>query len=320
MNNPELSSLTTGLGSHWSGVGESEIQRFLAESEWEKIFSSEELVAIRKATESLKQVPWLCATSDQARSVAVSAMYPRSCLGAKQFDWLTRVIYAVRDRCPDINSAAREIVEIVTTSFNPSIADAWIRHAPDGSLFWLIGRLHSSLGFDGSFQPKTGSELFGAIAEGIQYLESYKPTAGDYAIEALQGAFVGLMQKNYAWGKKGRPTKGDVIEMAKARLQERKKKTDFAKSSWSEFLKAAQLDWLPAGQARRPSKASLDENVKAEREYLSLCKQAIKDIYGGDPKRARDSVKAAFGNKAEYRRSEEDRLRGVQPNSEQDSE
>jgi hypothetical protein len=204
MNNPEPSSLTTGFESHWPiGVGESEIRRFLAGSEWEKIVSSEELAEIRKATDGLKQgCPWLCATPEQARDVAVCTIYPRSRLGARQADWLLRAIYAIQQKSPDINSAAREIIEIVTAPYDPMIADEWIKYAPEGSFFWLIGSLHKSLGFDGSFQPKTGSELFAAIAERFAYLESYKPTAGDYAIEALQDHLWGLCRKTMPGVKK----------------------------------------------------------------------------------------------------------------------
>jgi hypothetical protein len=284
---------------------------------WGEYFNSDDPAIMQAQTENLKQkCPWLCATPEQARCVATCAIYPRSRLGSKQSDWLLRVIYLVRDRYPgDINGAAREIVEILTA---PRISLPDEKYTSEGSFFWLIYRFSKSLGLDGSsFQPKTGSELFGAIADGLLYLEDYKPTARDYAIEALQGSFVGLMQSNYLWGKKGTPSKGEVTEMAKVRFQDRELKTDFAKSSWSDLLKAAQLYWLEPREAGRPSKASLDENVKAEREYLSICAQAIRVCHGGDPKRARDAAKAAWGNKAEYRRSEEDRLRDVQPESEQ---
>lgn len=291
---------------------QSEVHKFFTEigDDWSKFCSSDQLAAIQEATEGLKEAyPWLCATPEQARSVAVCAVYPRSRLGARQADWLLRAVYAIQQRCPDINSAAREIIEMVTARYEPVILDEWITYAPEGSFFWLVGRLCKSLGFDGSFQPKNGSELFAAIAERFAYLESYKPTAGDYAIEALQGAFVGQMQSAYAWGKKGLPTKGDAIEMAKARLQERKKKSDFAKSCWSELLKAAQLDWLPAGQAGRPSKAMLDENKKAERRCKAILTRAVNEQFNGNWVRMVSSMETAYGNSAERRRIEEERLR-----------
>lgn len=290
---------------------QSEVQKFFTEigDTWSKFCSSDELAAIQEATECLKETyPWLCATPEQARSVAVCHVYPRSRLGARQADWLSRAVYAIQKRCPDINSAAREIIEIVTVRYEPVIFDEWITYAPEGSIFWLVGRLCKSLGFDGSFQPKNGRELFGAITDAFRYLEDYKSTAGDHAIEALQAAFVGL-QSNYAWGKKGAPTKGDAIEMAKARLKDQKKKSEFPKSSWSELLKAAQLDWLPAGRAGRPSKAMLDENKKAERRCKAILTRVVNEQFNGNWVRMVSSMETAYGNSAERQRSEEERLR-----------
>jgi hypothetical protein len=298
------------------------LREAFAEKALEKEFGPGTITAIREASEDLKKAyPWLCATREEARSVALSAAYPRSHLGARQNDWLVRVIYVIRQRCPDTNIVAREVIEIVTAPYPPlSAADELIKCTPEGSFFWLAGLLGRYLAPDGSFQPKTGSELFGAIAEGYRHLESYKPKPRDYAIEALQDAFVGLMRSKYAWGKKGVPVIGETIEMAKSRLQDQGKKADFSKSSWSLFLPEALLAWLQRGQAGRPSKASLDESLKAVREYKSLCTQAMNEVYGGDAKRARDALRAAFGSRAEYHRSEKDRLRDGQPDPAEEPE
>jgi hypothetical protein len=302
----------------------------------EKEFGPGAMAAIGEATEGVKKAyPWLCATPEEARRVALSALYPRSHLGARQNDSLVRVIYVVRQRCPETKIAVREVSEIVTAPCPALAADELIKHAPEGSFFWVAGSLGRYLCCrTDHFNQMSESELCFALAEGFRYLENYKPRPRDYAIEALQDAFVGLMRSKYDWGKKGVPVRGEIIQMARSRLQDQGKKADFSKSSWSLFLKEAfvvppfqgkrgrlprsceaLLAWLPKGQAGRPSNANLDENVKAVREYKSLCTQAIKDFYRGDAKRALDALKAAVGNRAEYYRSEKDRLRDGQPNS-----
>ncbi|MBV9107354.1 MAG: hypothetical protein JO313_15160 [Verrucomicrobia bacterium] len=155
------------------------------------------------------------------------------------------------------------------------------------------------------FRPGA-SEFFQDLAERLKHLETYRPTAGDFAVEAIQKVFLALMHFKYRWGKNGEPTKGEVIEMAKAVLAKSGRKV--RQSGWTGLLRDAGLGWLKAGAAGRPSKAELDENAKAEREYKSLWAKAVRDFYGGDIIRARDLLKAAFGSKQEYQRSERARL------------
>jgi hypothetical protein len=290
------------------GSEASEVQKFFALEDWEsKAFTPEEAAAMRKAADVLNRgLPWLSAIPEQAGKVAVCAIYPRSRLGARQADWLLRAIYDSQQRSPDINSAAREIIEIVTAPYDPMIADEWIKYAPKESLFWLICSLHKSLGFEGSFQPKTGRELFAAIAERFAYLESYKPTAGDYAIEALQDAFVGLMQKNYAWGKKGLPTKGEVTKMAKELFDKGQKPKP--KGGWTKLREDAGLGFLRPGQAGRPTRKEVDETIRAKQSALSTTTKFVNKEFGGDWNRWDVIMKMALGGEKLALQSEQERL------------
>jgi hypothetical protein len=295
-------------------------------------FTPEETKVLREMTGAMKKgFPWIDA-KPEARLVAYCATFPRSIAGNRQDDQLLRKIYHTWQHYRhDVQLARLQIVEMVSSQVALK-EDSNIEglggdehpgslSSPASELAKLVSEL-ARLSRGQSFQPKTDAEFFSRIAEDLNYLDTYKPTAGDHAVEALQDAFVGLMKSKYAWGKKGLPTKGEVTAMAKARLEQLGKKFDFSKAYWSELLQMAGFgDWLPAGRAGRPSRASLDENVKAEREYKSLCTQAIKDFHGGDIIRARDFLKAAFRSKSEYQRSEQERFPGpAQPKKRNQSE
>jgi hypothetical protein len=215
--------------------------------------------------------------------VAIRSLFPRSIVGKYQDDPIMRsILMAARGR-PFSELSQVDIMAMISRLMDPTIG--------------FVRRYFEA------FSPRA-SEFFQLAAERLRHLETYRPTAGDFAVEALQNAFVGFRQNGAT------TTRGKVIEIAKARLKQSGGKSDFSKAYWSELLQTAGFgDWLPEGRPGRPSKASLDENVRAEREYKSLCTQAIKDFHGGDPRRARDSLKAAFGNRSEYHRSEEERLR-----------
>ena len=82
------------------------------------------------------------------------------------------------------------------------------------------------------------------------------------------------------------------------------------RAGWTALLREAHLGWLPKGKSGRPpSKADLDENVKAERECRAILTQMKKALYyGDDPIELRDALRSAWGGKTEYLRSERDRL------------
>ena len=285
---------------------------------WEPgTFTPEQIKVFEEVADDLnKALPWLSATRQEARVTAVRAWFPRSRFGDKQDARLLRAIYCVIQR----RANAADFHEIVDAAARccQSPEDqpyfSQLEGAPKGTWFWIALELFKLLMPGEPFLPKTESEFFSRIAEALKHFETYKPTTGDFAVEALQNAFVGLTQSKYAWGKKGLPTKGEVIAMAKEHLERDGKSKG---SGWTEMLEKAGLKWLPKGKAGRPTKQEVDENVKAEREYKALCTRAIRDFYNGDPQSARDVLKAAYGNRAEYRRSENDRLRGVSPGSEQ---
>jgi hypothetical protein len=115
---------------------------------------------------------------------------------------------------------------------------------------------------------------------------------------------------------KGFPTKGEVTQIAKASLAESGKNA--RKAGWTNLLREAHLDWLPEGEAGRPSKADMDETAKAERECRAIFTQAKKTYYHDDPIRFRDALRSAWGGKTEYQRSEQDRLSSPIENKQDD--
>jgi hypothetical protein len=232
-------------------------------------FSPEELAAIREVTQGMKKgFPWLYAEPEQARIVAARASFPRSIARARQDDPLLRLIYCAReqarDQCQDTRLKITEsVVDYLAGGFEQeeltvSKEDEELFSSIPGcnearELSYLTRELCRLLYLGERFQPKTDAEFFSRIVNDLGYLDNYVPIPGDFAVEELQKDFIGLMQRNYAWGNKGLPTKGEVIAMAKARLEEHGKKSDFAKSYWSELLQTACFgDWLPNGPAGRP--------------------------------------------------------------------
>jgi hypothetical protein len=161
------------------------------------------------------------------------------------------------------------------------------------------------------------SVAFKSFAERLEYLETPRtPTAGDFAVDALQDAFMGLTKSQHQWGKKGFPSKGEVTQMAKASLAGSGR--NVRKAGWTALLREAGLDWLPKGDAGRPSKANLDANAKAAREIRAIITEAEKSIYKGDSIRFRDNLRSALGGKTEYQRSEQDRLSSPPENESHD--
>jgi hypothetical protein len=151
----------------------------------------------------------------------------------------------------------------------------------------------------GSYSSASG--FFQDVANRLRFLENYKPTAGDFAVEALQDAFVGMMQNEYDWGKKGFPTKGKVIGMAKELLGRQKISRE---TGWTDLLRKARLYWLPEGPAGRPKKREVDEIAKAKQGILSIAAKT----YGGNIVKAYDAIKASFGRKQDYQKDEAERL------------
>jgi len=127
--------------------------------------------------------------------------------------------------------------------------------------------------------PQTASEFFQAIADRLRHLETYRPTAGDFAVQALQEVFVGLMNGPYQWGKKGLPTKGQVTQFAKEYLKLSGR--NVRKGTWTDLLKEAGLNWLPPGKAGRPSKQKVNENIKTKKVFLSKQPKYVQEILGG---------------------------------------
>jgi len=280
--------------------------------------------ALRGAEDALrKDFPWFDAQPEEARRVAMRATFPRSVAGPKQDDQLLRRIYVIKQYgCEDAELVRLAIVETTNCIVAPRdpkeeelLTEELGKDEPSGSAYRLVdelgkmvSELHKLSDLGTPFQPKNDYEFFSLIAQDLKHLDTYKPRAGDYAVEALQKAFVGLMQSKYHWGKKGLPPKGDVRAMAEARLKEHGRRSDFSKAYWSELLQRAGFgDWLPAGHAGRPSKAALDENIKAERKCMALVNQELRKTHGTDWSATWDILRAARGGKSEYRRSELDR-------------
>jgi hypothetical protein len=280
--------------------------------DWERYFTPEEIAAIKEAERALREgFPCLDA-KPEARRVAYLATFPRSISGKLQNDMLARVLeFAGRD-LPVSETALIEITKgasIILTPPDPSLYNKLEDPAVEIPLARMVAELSRLSRPSEVAQPKTHGEFFKAVADRLQRLETYRPTLGGFAVEALQSAFVGLMQSKYDWGKKGPlPTKGEVTEMAKARLKQQGKSK---KSGWTNLLQTAGLGWLPAGAAGRPSKAELDKNVKAQLECKSILTQAANQIHAGNWIALRDAMRSAFGSNTEYQRSEKERLQSA---------
>jgi hypothetical protein len=235
---------------------------------------------------------------DSGLPSTVRSFFPRSIVGDYQDDPIMRSILTQMRGRPFSELSPVETIELVGELTAPLPEGVWAQsfaRGPFGSYNSSFARWY----FESD--DSSASQFFQLIAERLRHLETYRPKARDFAIEALQDAFVGFGEDL--------PTRGIVIEIAKQRLIRARKKVDFSKSSWSELLQAARLDWLQPGRAGRPSKADIDENVKAECECKALIHKSLHETYGGNWLAARDALRAARGSKAEYRRTEQERLR-----------
>jgi hypothetical protein len=280
--------------------------------EWERQCSPvliEDLKEVQKILR--KPFAWLYAEPEEARKIAYRATFPRSIAGDRQDDPLLRVL-AWKRSAPLSQCALLEITKVAGDVLIPEnvLSEASLEGKPEP--FGLIAELHKQLGvFSKTDHPKTPSEFFQAIAEGLRYLESFQPTITDFIVEELQNAFVGLMQGAHNWGKTGIPTKGKVIEMAKVFLEKKDRKA--SRSAWSKALKTAELAWLPKGAAGRPSEADVDEVLRAKKLVQAGITRLVNEQYRGDWATFYRKVHPAFGGKATYQeeveREEEDRRR-----------
>jgi hypothetical protein len=287
---------------------------------WEDIedkpFTPEEIGAIQEVDGAFRKAfAWLHATPEQARDVAARAGFPRSSAGKYQDDALARrIFYAidhVKQSCQDPNLVRLKIVEVVSAMAVPApeqlSGDLETFSLPSAGIFHQVHELTKRLNPGNPFRPKTDSEFFEAIVTRLKYFENFKPTAGDFAVEELQNAFIGLMQRKYNWGKNGTPTKGEVTEMARVLLENSHRKA--WKSSWTGLLKTAGLDWLKPGNAGRPPKHDVDENVKIKKKFLSEQTKFVNEALGGDWNKVYDKAKYVFGGKKLYRQDEQAHLK-----------
>ena len=277
----------------------------------------EEREALAQTVEGLKKdLPWVLSSDERIRVVCVRAKFPRSKTGKCQDDLLLRRIYSAISQLEgnlSLRERADKIVELVTTApYNPielKISDKLPRDGDWRLIREFVQFVDSwckCLSLHETVQPKTLVELFGHITERLNYLENFKPTIGDFAVEALQQAFIGLMKSKYDWS--GLPTKGDVIAMAKELLERERKPGSKSSRGWSKPIKDAGLDFLPPGKAGRPPKEEVDKNLKAKQEVLSELTKYVHKVMGGDWSVLLDKLKPSFGGKKLFQNSEGERL------------
>jgi hypothetical protein len=223
---------------------------------------------------------------------AIRSLFPRSIAGKFQDDPIMRSILTVtrvtRAR-PFSKLSCVETIELIGKLIS----------RPPSQMVLGLGFVRR---YFESFSP-SASEFFRLVAERLEYLDTYRPTDRDFAIEALQDSFVGFVGS----GNNDLPAIGDVIAMAKARLKLEGKK-NFAKSSWSDFLKESGLPKLEPRRPGRP-KQSLDENQKAEREAKAILTQAVNQRFDGDWTKMTPKMRAAWGTEADVLESEAARSR-----------
>jgi hypothetical protein len=269
---------------------------------------------IKEMTERFREPrPWLEAEPEDARRVAWRAIFPRSKFGKRQDDQLLRAIAFVKRDGPltrpdfiEIASVAVDQVLVyqqTETELKKMISE--MVSGPESEYLQLATRYWELLYRPEIDYPKSYNALFQAIADGLKYLESYKPTIADFAIQALQEAFVGLMHYKYDWSKKGLPTLGEVTEMAKPHLE----RVGRSITGWPKIRRHAGLGFLPQGRAGRPTKRELDANLKAKQEALSIITQQVEIAHAGDWTQLLDPLKAASGGKKLLERQEIERLK-----------
>jgi hypothetical protein len=245
--------------------------------------------------------------SGAPRIVWRALFFPRSIAGKFQNDPIMRTILLANTSRKFSARSRIEVVELVRKITSPRSQPKHI-----GSRYSLADDYFDAYG------NSAPSELYTLIAERLKHLETHRPTLQDFVIEELQNVCTGFWHMHLGpmeWRPQTDwpPTKGVVIAIAKDRLRKQNRRTDFSKSSWSRFLKEADLDKeLIEGKPGRPQ--TLDENMKLERELKATMTQAVNTIvetHGGDRRRALEVLKVAIGSRAEVRRSEEERLKNL---------
>jgi hypothetical protein len=289
--------------------------------DWERRFTPEEVNKdLQEMVERLRESrPWLEAEPEDARRVAWRAIFPRSTFGKRQDDQLLRVIAFVKRDSPltcavEITRAAVEQVRVYQqTEVELKKMVREMVSGPERSEYLRLLTRYWELRYRPEIDyPKTCDAFFQAIADGLKYLETYKPTKADFGIQALQEEFIGLMHYKYGWSKKGLPTKGEVTEMAKAQLELAGMPI---KSGWTKMLKEAGLGWLPQGRAGRPMKREVDANLKAKQEARSIITQLVELEHPRNWIHFVDRLKGVSGGKKLYERAEIERLEKYgQPN------
>jgi hypothetical protein len=269
--------------------------------DWKRYFAPEQSKAIEEAEEQFRVTfPWLEAP-EEVRRVVFRASFPRSISGKYQDDTLARVLaFAPRDI--PLTERRVEITRRANGEFTPpdiSLA----KGIPLGRRLALLCGLSR---FGEADSPRTDSEFFASIVTRLKYLGTHRPLQSDFAIQALQEAFIGLMQTKYDWGKKDFPTKGKVTEMAKAHLE---KTGRSIKSGWTKMLKEAGLGWLPQGAAGQPKRQEVDDNLKAKKEFLSKLTKYVNEQLQGNWVVMLWEAKHVFGGKPLYLQEEQSRLK-----------
>jgi hypothetical protein len=301
--NSKRSAKRSGRSRDSQQKSERSLQEKSADSEYSNI--------IQEATERFRRPrPWLEAEPEDARRAAWCAIFPRSKFGKRQDDQLLRVIAVVKRDGPLTSAGFTEIARAVvdqvlvyqqTEVELKNMVSEMVSGTERSEYLRLLTRYWELRYRPQIDYPKSYSALYQAIADGLKYLETYRPTQSDFAIQALQEAFIGLMQSKYDWTKNGLPTMSEVTEMAKAQLERVGRST----TGWPKKRRLAGLGWLPRGHAGRPKKRELDANLKAKQEALSIISQQV-DF---DWTQVRDRLKAASGGKKLYERAEIERLK-----------
>jgi hypothetical protein len=273
----------------------------------EQTYTPHQIVVIRDMETDLKKdFGWIYAESEKVREVAIAAGFGRSLSGSRQKDWLLRRIYCAQEQHKDDPNLVRtKIFEAAKDHFSPSREEfSELEQFPAGHFFDMVKRLGGFLDRHG--ESPNHIEFFKAIADRLKYIRDFKPAQRDFAIEAVQEAFVGLMETKYAWGTEGLPTKGEVISMAKAGLKQNQQTVP--KGGWTKMLKDGGLDFLPEGKAGRPSKAQVDENLKAKQQVLSTITKLVNEGHGGDWHLMLLRVQSSSGGKKAALQNEQERL------------
>jgi hypothetical protein len=290
--------------------------------DWKSYFTPEQIETIKEMTKVFREgFPWLEAEREEVRMVTWRASFPRSISGKRQDDQLTRALSFTKPNGPltsaNLIEVAKVAAEIVLGWREKEIYPKSLEGGFEFEFLRLATRLFKLYNLSEIDYPKSAGAFFQTIAEDLKFLENYKPTASDFAIQALQEAFVGFMRTDYDWGSRGLPTKGKVIEMAKVDLEKTGKSIKYG---WTKMLKEAGLDWLPEGVAGRPKKQEVDANLKAKKEFLSKAAQFVNDHKGGDWIAMLERAKSAFGGKELYLQEEQDRLKEANDFSYEESE